>query len=174
MQAVIVAAGAEAVEALPDGAVLHAGNPQPFHRLGTARQMVGGAEDQLSLPACVTGVHHLRHILPAQQRPQDVELLPFILADGEPPAFRQDGQILPPPLVIVGVVDSRFGQPRQMADAPAYQPAVSRTPVAALHVALLPGCGPQHLGNTHSNRGLLRNHKAIHKITLLSNFRILG
>ena len=168
VQAVIVAAGAEAVEALPDGAVLHAGNPQPFHRLGTARQMVGGAEDQLPLASGVTGVHHLRHILPAQQRPQDVELLPLIFADGKPPVVRQDGQILPPPLVIVGVVDGRLGQFCQMADAPAYQPA------AALHVALLPGCGPQHLGNTHGNRGLLRDYKAIHKITLLSNFRILG
>ena len=65
VQAVIVAAGAEAVEALPDGAVLHAGNPQPFHGLGTARQMVGGAEDQLPLASGVAGVHHLRHILPA-------------------------------------------------------------------------------------------------------------
>ena len=65
VQAVIVAAGAEAVEALPDGAVLHAGNPQPFHRLGTARQMVGGAEDQLPFASGVAGVYHLRHILPA-------------------------------------------------------------------------------------------------------------
>ena len=65
MQGVIVPARFQVGEALPDGAVLHAGNPQPFHGLGTARQMVGGAEDQLSLPARVTGVHHLRHILPA-------------------------------------------------------------------------------------------------------------
>ena len=161
VQAVIVAAGAEAVEALPDGAVLHAGNPQPFHRLGTARQMVGGAEDQLPFASGVAGVYHLGHILPAQQRPQDVELLPFILADGEPPAFRQDGQVLPPPLVVPGVIGRRLGQPRQMADAPAHQPTI------ALHMALLPGRSPQHLGNAHGNRGFLRDHKAIHKITLL-------
>ncbi len=67
VQAVIVVAGAEVVEPLPDGAVLHTADPQPFYRLGATRQIVGGAEDQLPLPASVTGVHYLGHVLPPKQ-----------------------------------------------------------------------------------------------------------
>ena len=163
MQAVIVPAGTEVFKALPDGPVLHAGDPQPLHRLGASGQMVGGAENQLSLPASVAGVHHLGHVLPAQQGPQGVELAPFLLPDSKAPAFRQDGQILPPPLAVPGVIGRRLGQLRQMPHAPAHQPA------PALHVALLPGRGPQHLGDAHGNRRLFRNHQLIHKNHSLQN-----
>ena len=91
VQAVIVPAGTEVFKALPDGPVLHAGDPQPLHGLGASGQMVGGAEDQLPLPASVAGVHHLGHILPTQQGPQSVELALLVLADGKPPAVRQNG-----------------------------------------------------------------------------------
>ena len=154
MQPVIVRAGAQLCKALPDGGILHAGNPQPFHGLGTARQAVDGAEDKLALPPGVAGVDYLGHVLPPQQGAQHVELVPLILGDGKTPGFRQNGQVIIAPLGIVGIIGGGIRQPGQVPQAPGHQPAV------ALQVAVFVSSGPQHSGQGFCHRGLLSDHKA--------------
>ena len=104
MQPIIVRAGAQLCKALPDGGILHAGNPQAFHGLLAARQAVDGAEDQLALAPGIAGVHHLGHVLPPQQGAQHIELIPLVLGDGKAPGLRQNGQVIIAPLGVVGVV----------------------------------------------------------------------
>ena len=125
VQPVIVRAGAQVCKTLPDGGILHAGNPQAFHGLLAARQAVDRAEDQLALAPGVAGVHYLGHILPPQQGAQHVKLIPFVLGDGEAPGLRQNGQVIIAPLGIVGVVCGGICQPGQVPQAPGHQPAVA-------------------------------------------------
>ena len=125
VQPVIVRAGAQVCKALPDGGILHAGNPQPFHGLLAARQAVDGAENQLALPPGVAGVDYLGHVLPPQQGAQHVKLFPLVLGDGKAPGLRQNRQIVIAPLGIVGVVGGGIRQPGQVPQAPAHQPAVA-------------------------------------------------
>ena len=154
VQPVIVRAGAQVCKTLPDGGILHAADPQPFHGLLAARQAVDGAENQLALAPGVAGVDYLGHVLPPQQGPQHVELIPLVLGDGEAPGLRQNGQVIIAPLGIVGVVGGGVRQPGQVPQAPAHQPA------AALQVAVFAGGSAQHDGQGFCHRGLFSDHKA--------------
>ena len=154
VQPVIVRAGAQVFKALPDGGILHAADPQPFHGLLAARQAVDRAENQLALAPGVAGVDYLGHVLPPQQGPQHVKLIPLVLGDGEAPGLRQNGQVIIAPLGVVGVVGGGVRQPGQMPQAPGHQPT------AALQVTVFAGSGPQHDGQGLGHRGLFSDHKA--------------
>ena len=144
-QAVIVRAGAQVRKALPNGGILHRGNPEPLHGLLAARQLVDAAEDQLALASRVAGVHHLGHIRGVHQLFQHIKLFLFVLAHHHLPVVRQNRQIVIAPLGVVGVISVGIGQPSQMAHTPAHSPAVS------LQVAVLAGGGPDHGGQTLGN-----------------------
>ena len=161
VQPVIVRAGAQVGKTLPDGGILHAGNPQPFHGLLTARQAVNGAENQLALSPGVAGVDYFCHVLPPQQGPQHVKLIPLVLGDGEAPGLRQNGQVIIAPLGVVGVIGGGVCQPGQVPQAPAHQPT------AALQVAVFAGSGPQNGGQGFCHRGLFGNYQ-FHFCFLLS------
>ena len=161
VQPVIVRAGAQVGKALPDGGILHAADPQPFHGLLAARQAVDRAENQLALAPGVAGVDYLGHVLPPQQGPQHVKLIPLVLGDGEAPGLRQNGQVIIAPLGVVGVVGGGVRQPGQMPQAPGHQPT------AALQVAVFAGSGPQHGGQGFCHRRLLSNYQ-FHFCFLLS------
>ena len=140
VQPVIVRTGAQVGKALPDGGILHAGDPQPAYGLGAARQTVDGAENQLTFAPGIAGVDHFGHVLPPQQGTQHIELIPFVLGDGEAPGLRQNRQVIIAPLGVVRVIGGGIGQPGQVPQAPAHQPA------AALQVAVLSGGSAQHGG----------------------------
>ena len=155
MQPVILPSGAQMGKALPNGLVLHGGNPQPGDGLGAACQGIDRAENQLPLAARVAGIDHLGHVLPPKEGPQYVKLVPLVLGDGKPPALRQDGQVLLPPLGVGRVIRGGVRQLRQMPHTPAHQPAVSfQIPLPALS-------SPQHGGQTLGYRGLFRNYQLI-------------
>ena len=140
--------GAQVCKALPDGGILHAADPQPFHGLCATRQAVDRAEDQLTFSPGVAGVDYLGHVLPPQQGEQGaqhVKLIPFVLGDGKTPGLRQNGQVVIAPLGIVGVVGGGVRQPGQVPQAPAHQPA------AAFQVAVFAGGSPQHGGQGFCN-----------------------
>ena len=162
IQPVIVAARFEGRKALPDGGILHAGNPQPEHGLLAAGQVVDGAEDGLSLAPGIAGVHHLGHIGPLHQFFQQVKL--FFLIGGHRilPFLRQDRQVLIAPLGIVRVIDGGIRKLRQVAETPAHQIP------AAFQVAILSVPRPQHRGDALCHGGLLCDHKSAHGFTLLS------
>ena len=161
VQPVIVRTGAQVCKALPDGGILHAGNPQPFHGLLAARQAVDGAENQLTFAPGIAGVDYLGHVLPPQQGAQHVKLFPLVLGDGKAPGLRQNRQIVIAPLGIVGVVGGGIRQPGQVPQAPGHQPT------AALQVAVFAGGGPQHGGQGVCHRGFLGNYQ-FHFCFLLS------
>ena len=61
-KSVIVRTGAQVCKALPYGEVLHRRNPEPFHRLLAACQLIDTSEDQLALASGIAGIYHFRHI----------------------------------------------------------------------------------------------------------------
>ena len=161
MQTIIVRAGAQVGKALPDGGILHAGDPQPAYGLGAARQTVDGAENQLTFAPGIAGVDHLGHVLPPQQGTQHIELIPFVLGDGEAPGLRQNRQVIIAPLGVVRVIGGGIGQPGQVPQAPAHQPA------AALQVTVFAGSSAQYSGQRICNRRFLGNYQ-FHFCLLLS------
>ena len=161
VQPVIVRAGAQVGKALPDGGILHAADPQPAYGLGAARQTVNDAENQLTFASRVAGVDHFGHVLPPQQGTQHIELIPFVLGDGEAPGLRQNRQVIITPLGVVRVIGGGIGQPGQVPQAPGHQPAV------ALQVSVSAGGSPQYCGQRLGDRGLLSNYQ-FHFCLLLS------
>ena len=77
---------------------------------------------------------------------------PTCPGDGQPPALRDDGQILIAPLLETLVIHPGVGKGHQMPDAPGHQVAV------ALQVALLPVGRPDHGGDAPGHAGFFRNN----------------
>jgi len=53
IQSIIIRIRAQVCKALPDGGILHAGNPEPLHRFCATGHLVDETENQFSLPACI-------------------------------------------------------------------------------------------------------------------------
>ena len=87
----IICTGAQVCKALPDGGILHRGNPESLHGFGATRQLVDGAEDQLTFASGVAGVHHLGHIRGVHQLFQHIKLFLLVLAHHHLPGFWQNG-----------------------------------------------------------------------------------
>ena len=98
---VIVRTGAQVCKALPYGGVLHRRNPEPFHRLLAACQLIDAAEDQLALASGITGIYHLRHIRGVHQLFENIKLLFLILSHHHLPMLRQNRQVIISPLGIL-------------------------------------------------------------------------
>lgn len=107
-----------------------------------ARFQVGEA-----LPDGIAGVDNLAHFLGAKQRPQGVEPIPLVRENGQPPALRDDAQILIAPLLQTLVVHPGVGKGHQMPDAPGHDIA------AALQAALLPVGLSDHGGDAPGYAG---------------------
>ena len=153
IQSIIIRIRAQVCKALPDGCILHAGNPEPLHRFCAASHLVDETENQFSLPACIGRGGHTVHIWAVEQGTQNFKLLFFLVRDNELPRLGQDGQILIPPLTVFFIVLARLGKGHQMSDAPA-----DKIP-AALPVAVLLFSGSDHGGNAAGNTGLFGNHQ---------------
>ena len=152
VQRIIIRIRAQVCKALPDGGILHAGNPEPLYGFRAAGHLVDKAEDQFSLPACVGCGSHTVHIRAVEQGTQNFKLLFLLVRDNELPRLGQDGQILIPPFAVFFVVLASLGKGHQMPDAPADQIP------AALPIAGLLFGGPDHGGNAAGHTGLFGNH----------------
>ena len=153
VQRIIIRIRAQVCKALPDGGILHAGNPEPLYGFRAAGHLVDKAEDQFSLPACVGCGSHTVHIRAVEQGTQNFKLLFLLVRDNELPRLGQDGQILIPPFAVFFVVLASLGKGHQMPDAPADQIP------ATLPVAVLLFIGPDHGGNAAGNTGLFGDHQ---------------
>ena len=153
IQSIIIRIRAQVCKALPDGCILHAGNPEPLYGFCAAGHLVDKAENQFSLPACVGRSGHTIHIGAVEQGTQNFKLLFLFVRDNELPQLGQDGQIFILPLAVFFIVLARFRKGHQMPDAPA-----DKIP-AALPVAVLLFIGPDHGGNAAGNTGLFGNHQ---------------
>ena len=153
VQRIIIRIRAQVCKALPDGGILHAGNPEPLYGFRAAGHLVDKAEDQFSLPACVGCGSHTVHIRAVEQGTQNFKLLFLLVRDNELPRLGQDGQILIPPFAVFFVVLASLGKGHQMPDAPADQIP------ATLPIAVLLFSGPDHGGNVAGYAGLFGNYQ---------------
>ena len=153
VQRIVIRIRAQVCKALPDGGILHAGNPEPLHRFRAAGHLVDETENQFSLPACVGCGGHTVHIRAVEQGTQNFKLLFLFVRHDELPRLGQDGQIFILPLAVFFIVLARLGKGHQMPDAPADQiPAT--LPVAGSLIS-----GPDHGGNAAGYAGLFGNHQ---------------
>ena len=153
IQSIIIRIRAQVCKALPDGGILHAGNPEPLHRFCATGHLVDETENQFSLPACIGRGGHTVHIRAVEQRAHNFKLLFLFVRDNELPRLGQDGQILIPPFAVFFVVLASLGKGHQMPDAPADQIP------AALPVAVLLFSGPDHGGDATGYTGLFGNYQ---------------
>ena len=151
IEAVIFLAVPEMVEAFADGGVLQRADPQTLEGLGASGFVVDQPEDQLTLTPCIGCTDKLGDALVLHERGQHLELLCFVLRDLKHPAFRNNGQIVIPPLGIPLIVGAGVCQLHQMTEAP------RNDVIAALHVAVLAGRRAQHLCDGLGNAGLFSN-----------------
>ena len=151
IEAVIFLAVPEMVEAFADGGVLQRADPQTLEGLGASGFVVDQPEDQLTLASCIGCADQLGDALVLHESGQHLELLGFVLCDLEHPVFRNNGQIVIPPLGIPLIVGAGVCQLHQMTEAP------RNDVIAALHVAVLTRRRAQHLCDGLGNAGLFSN-----------------
>ena len=106
------------LEAFADGGVLQRADPQTLEGLGASGFVVDQPEDQLTLTPCIGCADKLSDTLVLHERGQHLELLCFVLRDLKHPAFRNNGQIVIPPLGIPLIVGAGVCQLHQMTEAP--------------------------------------------------------
>lgn len=133
-------------------------------RLSVVRYCAGGDDATILGILRIGALHGGDDILPFYQLPQNLELL---FCGGKrliPLLFRQDGQILQPLFGVGLTVSLLLGQLHQMADTSAH-----KIPTA-LHVAVAPLDGAQHLAHALRHRGFLADHEFTHRRPLFSCF----
>lgn len=91
VQSIVVRIRAQVCKALPDGCILHAGNPEPLYGFRAAGHLVDKAENQFSLPACVGRSGHTIHIGAVEQGTQNFKLLFLLVRHDELPRLGQNG-----------------------------------------------------------------------------------
>ena len=152
-KSVIIYTWTQVCKAFPYGGVLHRRNPEAFHGLLAACQLVDAAEDQLALASGITGIYHFRHIRSVHQLFENIKLLLFIFAHHHLPMLRQDRQVIISPLGVLGVITVCIRKPGQMAHAPADTPAVS------FQIPVLTGRCTDYRSQTLSNGWFFSNHQ---------------
>ena len=153
IQCIVVRIRAQVCKALPDGGILHAGNPEPLYGFRAAGHLVDETENQFSLPACVGRGGHTVHIRAVEQSADDFKLLFLFVRDDELPRLGQNGQILIPPLAVFFIVLACFRKGHKVPDAPADQIPT------ALPIAVLLFSGSDHGGNAAGHTGLFGNYQ---------------
>ena len=91
IQRVIVRSRFQVGKAVPDSAVLHAGNPEALERLFTACHLIDKTENEFSLAPGVGGANQAGHVGALHQGAQNVKLLLFLVCDDVLPRFRENG-----------------------------------------------------------------------------------
>ena len=152
-KSIIIYTWAQVCKALPYGGVLHRRNPEPFHRLLAACQLIDAAEDQLALASGITGIYYLRHIRGVHQLFENIKLLFLVLSHHHLPMLRQDRQVIISPLGILGIITVCIRKTSQMAHAPADTPAVT------LQIPILTSSCTDYRSQTLCNRWFFSNHQ---------------
>ena len=130
IQRVILGAGAQVSEALPDRRVLHRGDPQTGEGLPASRHLIDQPEDELALPPGVAGVDQLGDIHPVHKAFQVLEGVLLVLRQHIAEGLRQDGKVVILPLLIAGVVAASIGDTRCPTHQETMSPFPSKQPSA--------------------------------------------
>ena len=124
IQVVIVCAGPEVLETLPDRRVLHRGNPEAQDWLRAAGHFIHQTEDQFPFPSRVTGIDHRIHIRAAHQGAEVFKGVLLARRQHIAEGFRQDRQVVIAPLLITGVISGRVHRRYQVSHTPGHKKAV--------------------------------------------------
>ena len=162
IQRVILRAGAQVAKPLPDGRVLHRGDPQPGEGLGAARHLIDQAENELTLPPGVAGVDQLGDILPVHEALQVLEGVLLVLHQHIAEGLRQDGKVIIPPFLVAGVIARRIHRGHQMAHTPGNDEPIP------LKTAVGPGCDAQGRRDGFCNTRFLADHQ-LHFVSSVSS-----
>ena len=133
VQGIVVTSGAQIPEPLTDCAVLHGRDPQAFHRLAASGHAINQPEDQLSLPAGITGIDDRIHIRTVHKGAEIVVGILLTRCQHIAERLREDGQIIVVPFLETLVITGCVHRGHQMTHAPGNDQAV------ALIIAIGPG-----------------------------------
>ena len=133
IQGFIIGAGAQIRKALPDGAVLHRGNPKTKNWLAAAGHFIHQTEDQLPFTPGVTGIDDGIHIGAVHQGTEIFKSILLARCQHIAERLRQNGQIIIAPFLETLVIAARIHWGYQVPHAPGYEKA------AALIKAIGPG-----------------------------------
>ena len=136
----------------PNRCILHAGNPKPFDRGFTPCQGIHPAEDGFTLAPGIAGIDDVFKIRPVHQDGKHLKLFLFRFCHRKLPGFRDDGQILIVPTLILFVIDLWLHIFCQVAQTPTDQIPV------ALKIALFTVGRADHFGQAARYTGLFRDH----------------
>ena len=107
---------AQLTECIPDRALSHRLQPQPLDRLGGLGVLRDIAEDQLTFPARIAGVHQRGHILALQQLQQQSQTGLCLFDRLEREFRRYRGQVRERPLAALDLLFLGHAEFEQMAD----------------------------------------------------------
>ena len=133
IQGFIVGTGAQIRKSLPNGAVLHRGNPKANDRLAAAGHFIHQTEDQLSLTSGVTGIDDGIHVGAVHQGTEIFKSILLARCQHIAERLRQNGKIVITPFLETLVIAGRVQRGYQVSHAPGYDQA------AALIKAIGPG-----------------------------------
>ena len=133
IQGFIIGVGAQIRKALPDGAVLHRGNPEAKDWLAASGHFIHQTEDQLPFTPGVTGIDDGIHIGAVHQGTEIFKSILFTRCQHIAERLRQNGQIVIAPFLETLVIAARIHRGYQVPNAPGYKKA------AALIKAIGPG-----------------------------------
>ena len=125
IQGFIVGAGTQIRKSLPNGAVLHRGNPKAKDRFVAIRHLIHQTEDQLTFTPGVTGIDNGIHIGAVHQGTEIFKSVLFARCQHIAEGPRQDGQILIVPFLKALVIAARVQRGYQMPHAPGHNKVIA-------------------------------------------------
>ena len=162
VQRVILRAGAQVLEALPDRRVLHGRDPQTGEGLLASRHLIDQPEDELALPPGVAGVDQLGDVLSLHEVLQVLEGVLLALRQHIAEGLRQDGKVIILPFLITKVVPGCVHRGHQMPHAPGNDEPIS------FKTAIGPGCDTQGRRDGFCNTRFLTDHQ-LHFVSSISS-----
>ena len=125
IQGFIVGAGAQIRKSLPNGAVLHRGNPKAKDRFVAIRHLIHQTKDQLTFTPGVTGIDNGIHIGAVHQGTEIFKSILLARCQHIAERLRQNGKIVITPFLETLVIAARIHRGYQVPNAPGYKKFVA-------------------------------------------------
>ena len=125
IQGFIIGAGAQIRKSLPNGAVLHRGNPKAKDRFVAIRHLIHQTEDQFPFTPSVTGIDDGIHVGAIHQSTEIFKGVLFAGCQYIAERLRQNGKIVIAPFLETLVIAASIHRGYQVSHAPGYEKAVA-------------------------------------------------